>query len=954
MAQIIEYINFVVYFNNPEDYAYATGLTGGPTAQLTPKEVADAFGFVDGVNFNTGGPLNPDKGMYGIPPYGIPTVAPGVEVLFPLASGVFVMWDEDDFLVPGQAGSPASIFPAGPDMLLKWSATFVLQNANVDTGDPDVAPVPKRRFVCGFELENSSLGGVSGDYNMSRAASRTLEGIGFPVRSNLNQNISISTSLYVTPENARKSWERFYMRVLTIGNEEATVWSCYSSPQPLNGASITVNDAGDGTCLFTVYNRDVGTLISVGTFILSTGINFHKFDILINFGSGGITTGRLRVYVDGQLAVDATLPAGDGIGTNGTHAGSSIGINDVAATNGWEYDLDDWHDAEIPNIAGVESLTSIDWLVGTHAQLQKVDTVSPGTWVGPEQAVNQMLISGRVAATSQLTSSTSGDTIEGVTDADDAVDSIYSGLGTYICTAALRAVSFALRASTLANAQLGYKLAGGSAVLSNVSINTSGSYDNVFYPGTGVDILPATIVPASAVFVHPADSVQIILRALGLEVQYVGIWGTGDGINLPDIYYQHNAAYPTIAQAFLGPVAGPTLFAVEGGTYVGNDDVNTITIPLPVHFLYIRPVGTAEPGCFRFGGGISSHAGFSAPIRSDMNVRVDFDPITQTTTFTVTGTSIQNNSNGVTYQYIAVCDPGYRFCISGAYIHVATETAAINPLLLSDSGYTPSGGFLVREIFTTDINSQVMFKGVGHTGTIGNNVSGAVLSNLGEFGDGTWISGTDAQESSQGQVNYCFFRPGDNCDNRMFYFTSYTGDGNNPRVITFSPSTGRYPLMVYVQPHDAPSVVRDPSDVGTSSRIFSSGTAIPANGISACGLDSITVGSQLNANGIIYDVFVILGSDSGMDNGTYFPGLCDTTPLVDDPPPVVIPDIDIITDGGLVLNGTTPITLLKDASGIYTLVKDLHHDELLNRLPEQDDVDVKIPDPTFKTGYVGG
>lgn len=977
MANIPYYMNYVVFFSDPTDYATATGLTGQNYAIITPSDIATMFAFVDGVNYNTSQPLynqgDTPKGMYqvgnGATPYytaGFPTTPPGVEIFFPLASGVFVTWDTNNIIVPGQAGTPASIWPAGPDAEFIWVANFVMLDPSFVPSDTVLtAPIPKRRFALGFELQSNTIGGVSGTYTQNRSSSRTVEGCGFGIRSNSSQTIGISQSLYVTPQDTRKTWERFYLRVPTsgglngaggVGSEEVIFWRVLASPQPLNGCYLTLDGSGGTTYTLRLYNRATGVGTVVASTTIATSDEFRKFDILLNFGSGGATTGSIRVYIDGTIAFSVTGLT-NGVGSNSTHSSSELGITGGTSSNGWEYDLDDWHSAEIPNIGGVEALTSVDWLNGTHIQLQKSTTITPNSWAGPTECVNQMIGTSNAATTSQLTSSTSSDTLEVETDADDTPEGINAPLGLYVCVAALRAVVFTERASGTANAQLGYMLAGGAAVLETVSISATDAWDDSFYPGTGTDILPATIVPASAVFVHPADTTEVRVRACGLEVQYVGLFSQVDGDGYPSpptIFYQHNAPWPAIAQAFHGPTTN-SFFAVEGGTYTGNDTEQSIPVAAPFHFLYIRPVGSANPGAVWFAGQLAPSVGIQGASRPDMVARVDFDITTGITTFTVTGTSINNNSNGVEYQYIAICDPAFRYLINGSYQHQTGAAGPYyNPLLISGLTYDPTVGFVAQTRFTADVTARTMFKGVGNAGTTGQIISGTAITAMGEWASGVWQSGADAQDN--GAINeaaYCFMRPADGCDNTMFSFGTYTGDASNPRTISFAPSTGRYPLFVFVQPHNAAAICWDPSDVAPSSRNFTAGTA-GNNGITAVGVSEITVDSTLNANGIVYEVLVIWGDNLGGNNGIFMPAFCDTTNLNGEPEEPPADDINIITDGGLVLNGIAPLTLLLDASGIYTLVPDLHHDELLNRLPDQEDVEVKIPDPTFKTGYIGG
>lgn len=57
--------------------------------------------------------------------------------------------------------------------------------------------------------------------------------------------------------------------------------------------------------------------------------------------------------------------------------------------------------------------------------------------------------------------------------------------------------------------------------------------------------------------------------------------------------------------------------------------------------------------------------------------------------------------------------------------------------------------------------------------------------------------------------------------------------------------------------------------------------------------------------------------------------------------------------GGIDFGGFADIILITDPSGIYTLVKDKRHDTLYNRA-DTDSIDVRIPTPYAKTGFLPG
>jgi hypothetical protein len=163
--------------------------------------------------------------------------------------------------------------------------------------------------------------------------------------------------------------------------------------------------------------------------------------------------------------------------------------------------------------------------------------------------------------------------------------------------------------------------------------------------------------------------------------------------------------------------------------------------------------------------------------------------------------------------------------------------------------------------------------------------------------------------------------------------------------------TGRYPLFAIVIPNNAgDGYFRDPSHTGNNSQILT-GSTTSTTAITGGTVDSIIVGSTLNTLGVTYEVFIILGDTTGWNNGTFYPGFGESTGPWTNPSSSTDPVI--VMDGGLNFNGDAPYLALEDASGIYILVENKKTDTLY---PKSDNttVEVPIPDPSWKTGYVGG
>jgi hypothetical protein len=92
--------------------------------------------------------------------------------------------------------------------------------------------------------------------------------------------------------------------------------------------------------------------------------------------------------------------------------------------------------------------------------------------------------------------------------------------------------------------------------------------------------------------------------------------------------------------------------------------------------------------------------------------------------------------------------------------------------------------------------------------------------------------------------------------------TSYTGDGVSSRNIALA--LGNHaPVWAIVVPHNTGNVVyRDPGSTGLRSYQLAGGGNTTDAGIIGGGNDFLTVGTFLNAVGVVYDVFALPGLNS--------------------------------------------------------------------------------------------
>jgi hypothetical protein len=120
------------------------------------------------------------------------------------------------------------------------------------------------------------------------------------------------------------------------------------------------------------------------------------------------------------------------------------------------------------------------------------------------------------------------------------------------------------------------------------------------------------------------------------------------------------------------------------------------------------------------------------------------------------------------------------------------------------------------------------------------------------------------------QLSYMAFRRADGNNDAgqpaVLWLANYVGDGAASRTINFAPASGKRPLWALVVGHTGTSVMRDPSHTGVTSTTLPS-TANAATGITGGGIDSLSVGVALNANGVTYDVFVIPGDSVALNGG---------------------------------------------------------------------------------------
>lgn len=956
------WMTFCITFRNHDEYLIAQAITGGENVmRITPQAAGILFGLGPNVaSWPSGDVQHIDKFGWFTFPWGV-----GIELRFPGPTGVFLQENVLEYNVPCQPGTPASIWPCpgdgSHDAHFEWelSINFEGSYSNGDVVPPPAAnPMPTRRWIGGGGNTQLNEGGTSAPSinAWTRDASRTIDGFGIALRGTGTNSWNKTTTEFRPGLNPPRSWERFYVRFRRLGaGAGPNFWRCHGSPSAGAGASLQwFNDgtvhAIDNTA-FAV-ERDQGV---VWTPVIN---QWYKIDIFLKYFQGAAEGGAFRLYLDGNFQFGYTVSDNNGLDGGNFHASSDLG--GAATSANWEIDCCDWMCADLP--ANIDTVTlqeidgnfPIDFFLGSHIRRYLIDptTGSSTNWTGNRAAMNQGL-GPSTQQSNQLVSTTALARMEAVADvpslAISAQDPTYPILG--IASAVVGLYSRNVGGT---DGQIGYRKAGGGDTLVTADqLNSSpGTSTRMMYLPSGLNE-PEEVAPFSVVHIKSNDANQDLTSNLTVTVEVLGMFGDEDGFALPvnRLGWFHNAPYPnSIYGMMMSPQAAP-VYAV-GGTYVGNGTRTRVLLPTAPHWIWIRALTGGTLGFKWWSSMINPH--LAAQEQGIPTFWTGFDGLDYY--FEVAGTSAEINANAVTFQYIAFCDPGGRFMLNTGFFHANGATTPVaNPLW--QPSFLPNWTWFVQEsVDDNNVTNRVGSKGPGNTATQASLLTSGALANFGSFAAGVFNSLADCQNGI-GQESISLFRhtePG--CAGTMVQILQYTGNGAGSQVVNLTPVSGRFPLFVLVQPTAGgnPAHFRDPSHTGSNSASATTlGNSITA--ITAVAIDQITVGSTLNTNLTVYNVFVICGDTAGMNNGAYTNLFCELPagPQNNDPPfPSNEPNV--VGDGGLVLNGSSPLTLLKDVSGIYTLILNKRNDTLIDRQTGQDSVDVEIPDPTFKTGYIGG
>lgn len=950
MAIVNYYMPYTLFFHEQAEADFARSVAGGSYFKMAPRDAAVMFGIP--YPYPSGDIASIPRGILFYAPF-----TPGVHIFYPNDSGISVNDAVLSTLVPGQASNTGAV---GPDGNFTWSGTIICYNGVVAAS---YANIPRRRFTVGFEAQGSQEPGGStlGTKAISRDAARVNNGFGLAIRkpaSAINQQVAINT--VVTPTQPYDSWDRFYFRLRdALPLNDTYIFFAAGGSTPTQMQARVRADAV-GTLSLINYNGTTNTV--VGSSQVLDLEKWYKIDIITDWNflpTGG--TGRLRMFVNGVLKADAFVSTGMGANNPVTgHVYSRLGVGtegNIGAFNGINCDFDDWTNAEVPAIAGIESLTSWDWQIGTHIREHYVIADGAGrTGWGtlPAMVGNQQ----RNANTTFVTASNAFTTTTGLALLDLLTDitEIQENFGVSIGVGSVIVTTNVIDPDVAGTGSLGYSAVGVQTLTGIVDTSTGTKLAQ--YSPTGRQI-PGSVVPFDVQYQKANTANQVQALSLYPYAEYIGVFeacddSTGQTPIIPK--FTHNSPYFNTVFGQV-PLAGPSAVFMYGNTYVGNGTQQEIVLPCPVHFVWIRAtggVGVTPVNWFSWMWGGHRHAQEGS---NDFEpIRICYDPVAQVFKMTIaaSGTTFLNNS-GTTYQIIAFSDVGGRYMLNDA---VAAQAAAITyqrPII--DTLFNPDAGFFGYENATTTTTNNIWYKGSGNTANDANQLTaGGTQAGIGGFTIGQVTIDTALNNKSTVCKGYSAWRLNDGSGQVAWQRTNYTGNGaGGNRDINLPLTSGRWPLWALVCPHNAVAWYRDPTHAGSNSSQYGASTDGGSTAIVGGGIDKITVGTTLNANGVVYDVFVIMGNPSGWLNGLYWPYnyYGGGTEFITPPNPP--PGVAVFGEGGLILGGSTAFTVLKDVSGIYRIVPGQKHDEVYDRnVSPVTIINLQIPNPFFKTGFIGG
>lgn len=765
--------------------------------------------------------------------------------------------DQTIFYTPGNLAACLAAYPGG---FLAWRGNFLAEGAQASAINP--ANLTARRGGTGFEVPSSATpteGYQGSAYIASRSASRTPDGFGY----HFCNESGVTPAIKLVARN--ESWERFYMcpRVYSsTGLLQDNFWWSENSSQAFSPMIALHLDA---TGKLKAY--EVGTTTWPGTLIQTSNIalklnTWYRIDILLGTKASTILGETFNLYING--APGMTIAGGragsnQGLDANGSHLSSNLSMHGSGTYAKAEIDFDDWSNMNYPIPAvGQTPWTGSDWLLGSHwigLKPTAFGTNHSSNWVGDWRSMASNPVNSEQNSVVNLNSLTL--TSSSIVPIDIVTDFQDQQLG---CSAL--SVYVATKTTTVVTNRLGIYKGVGATDQSNVIASISAAqWGNTFLDQTAGLVTLPLISPVDLQYDASATTAQKIAGVLG-EAEFIGSWGSEIGGYI-DFQTIHNSPYPKfsvnngVAIALNDPgLMSPV--AVNAGTYVGNGTGQTITTTIPIHWWWVRPIGSAfSPGHW-FSSMAASAGSMSQIIAPQKGGTLFSSAADGTGKVEVAGSDQVVNSNGVTYQWVGFSDLGMRYCINGSFSRT-TALATANQLI-TDPTFTPDGAFFKIDK-VSGASTGFYFKGPGNTANFANLLETGLTASIAAMSTGLIVSKATLNLSTAATA-YSLWRKNDGLSTGAVDIITYTGNGvggNRDIAVTLG---GRSPIFAIIASDSGSAYFRDPSHLTTHSAQITSSSDV-TTAIVGGGPDKITVNSLLNTNAVVYEVFVLAGDALG-------------------------------------------------------------------------------------------
>lgn len=691
------------------------------------------------------------------------------------------------------------------------------------------------------------------------------------IRGDLNEENGVTCSRYGTPGGISSTSFLFGLADAVQVNQQ-TIFFCFRfrvrSTPLVQSTIIGWNTNGGGTNsmhmdittgnLLNFYNGSTTANLIVSSSVISVGntdSDWHTVQGRVHVETGVANQATLTLIVDGTTIITAaagTIPGATGLNLTGSLVSMNMQALPGAGANGLQVDFDQLivDDAETPSPS-------------RFTQLRPTGAGNYSNWLGGTTNFRNVIPQRNLSVAPLSTALT-------------ATRQSYT-----IQTPASAGVTGTIKSVTIT----GYT---GACPI--------GSTLTYFFRKGGVDTDCATACPVDnnerthrALFASPGwsttDTLEIgFLSGAGAGTynhQYIGVW------------IEHDTA-------FVPPAEEDVM--IERGNYTGNGTFQTITPPFPCTFIFIAPRTASDTLSMWFQGMDL----FSTIGNNTFNVGAWTDG----TRIELNGNVASFNTSGQVYDVLYIQDFENRIVGSGgAYQLNITSPVDTDNYQVDTPMADPAAVMVVPAVSTTGGGTYNLHHTSMGTNLVKPFTSAAMAASVVQLLNSTGFQYKRAFFSSGIHFPFVAWKPAGHINTTLSAIVQYTGDGAGSQVVSLPTLAGATPFWAWVFPHTN-VVPYSRNDQQSGSFGINGTTGSVATAITAFGVESITVGSTLNSNGVVYTVFAFVeGTDSGQVNNQY--------------------------------------------SGIYFIDPTATHDTLWDRSGAPvATVDLKIPNPLYRTHYI--